>query len=111
MRNFSEWVTLYASERDRSLRCSMFFHNGNPRAGQTGAHIIVRPELDTIDVTNADPPQSASLPCVGNHSYIIRNRDVVGDFHELINLNSPPARRYRLVRQPHDGWYYWIFRP
>jgi esterase/lipase superfamily enzyme/TRAP-type C4-dicarboxylate transport system substrate-binding protein len=111
LRNLSDVITLYASQRDRSLWCSMRIHSGHRRAGMTGPDIVVRTWMDTIDVTNADPPTGALTPCVGNHSYITRNRDVVGDFRQLITLDLPPARRDNLHPQPHGNLQYWILSP
>jgi esterase/lipase superfamily enzyme len=111
LRNQSNRITLYVSERDRPLECSMTFHNGNARAGQAGAHIVPRVDVDTIDVTLADPQQPASAPCRGNHSYIFENEPVITDLHQLVNLDAPPDRRRRLYPQSYGPSHYWILRP
>jgi esterase/lipase superfamily enzyme/TRAP-type C4-dicarboxylate transport system substrate-binding protein len=106
--NLSDRITLYASERDLALKCSKGYHFGHLRAGQTGVNIVVRRLMNTIDVTNADPPRNY-LICRGNHSYITQNDDVLYDLNQLINLNLEPARRNRLQPKPYNDLQYWEF--
>lgn len=109
IQDLSDRITLYASKRDGALKCSQAFHSGHPRAGLTGVDIVVRRGMDTIDVTNADAPQTSSQLCSRNHSYITQNQHVLDDLHQLMNLDLEPARRDQLRPKPYGDLQYWQF--
>ena len=93
-------VSLYASSKDKALILSMKFHN-NPRAGLSGADIVVAPGIDTIDASNVD----TSL--IG-HGYFAENRTVIEDIFQVIAHESPPSLRH-LVKLGKELAIYWGF--
>jgi len=96
-------VTLYASSKDEALALSKFIH-GYPRAGESGAAVVVVPGTDTIDVSAVD----TSL--VG-HSYYGDNESLLSDLFTLVKKGLPPPKRSQLRQALRDGLPYWIFQP
>lgn len=84
--------TLYASSRDRALSASRLA-NGDSRAGDTRDGLVIMPGLDSIDAS------LAGLDFL-RHSYIVNDRRLLNDLHELIRLNIPPDERFNLFREP-----------
>ncbi|MGW3215075.1 alpha/beta hydrolase [Streptomyces parvus] len=95
--------TLYASSADRALAVSSSLAAA-PRAGQSGAGIIVAPGLDTIDATALDTG-------LMSHSYVGDHRSVLADVHGLLRRSLPPSQRFGLVSVPHTDGSYWSFQP
>lgn len=96
-------ITLYASSHDQALVASKQIH-GYPRAGESGAALVVMPELDTIDVSAVD----TSLL---GHSYYGENRSLLTDLVSVVNRGLPPIRRQWLRAQILGGIRYWTFVP
>ncbi len=94
-------VTLYASSNDAALKVSKEI-NGFPRAGDSGADLIVMPGLDTIDVSAID----TSL--VG-HSYYGNNDTVLSDLFYLLSDDRSPDERQFLQPRSYQGLKYWAF--
>ncbi|HEX8172970.1 MAG TPA: alpha/beta hydrolase [Thermoanaerobaculia bacterium] len=94
-------TTLYVSERDRAVEASRWLHHF-PRAGLIPP-VLVLPEIDTINVTNAD------LTMLG-HGYVAAARDVLTDMHALIRHGHPPQDRFGLreARTETDEQYWLI---
>jgi esterase/lipase superfamily enzyme len=108
----SKDVTLYASDNDEALVCSDRIAHGRPRAGQDGTNLLVLSNLNTVDVTPADPRTCRSFPCTPvGHSYITRNPAVLGDFQTLVVANLPAARRFRLIQKKQGLLDDWRFQP
>jgi esterase/lipase superfamily enzyme len=96
-------VTLYASSKDRALSMSRRIHD-RPRAGETGAGIVVMPGIDTIDVSAVDTE-------LDGHSYYGDNRSVISDIFQLLRHGFPPGERFGLVQVLAPSGRYWLFRP
>ncbi len=97
-------VTLYASSHDTALALSKKI-NGHPRAGDSGAGLVVVKGIDTIDVSAVD----TSL--VG-HSYYGSSDTVLTDIWDLIkSAKSPDMRDYLRPRDYAGGLKYWVFEP
>ena len=96
-------VTLYASSADMALTASQRFHQF-PRAGESGAHIVTVPGVDTIDATRVD---TGFL----GHSYYADNRSILADLFQLIRYDLPPKSRFGLEPQMWNQQLYWRFRP
>lgn len=93
-------ISLYASSKDKALALSMKIHQ-DPRAGLSGADIVVAPGIDTIDASNVD----TSL--IG-HGYFAENRAVIEDIFQVIAHESPPNLRH-LVKLGKELAIYWGF--
>lgn len=96
-------VTLYASSRDVALMASKEIHKG-PRAGDSGAGIVVVPGVDSIDVSAVD---TSFL----GHSYYGENKSVLSDLRLLLRQGRPPDGRPGLHRREKGGLPYWVLQP
>lgn len=94
-------VTLYASSNDEALRVSKQIH-GAPRAGDSGALLVVMPGIETIDVSGID----TSLL---GHSYYGSNGTVLSDLIGLLKHGMPAAQRSWLMPRDYQGLPYWVF--
>jgi esterase/lipase superfamily enzyme len=94
-------VTLYASSNDQALMASRKLH-AYPRAGESGANLVVAPGLDTIDVSAID----TSLL---GHSYYGDNDSIISDLYHLVHEALPPSQRDRLQAAALNGLPYWVF--
>ena len=103
IRDAGKRVSLYASSNDRALWVSKLLHRG-PRAGDSGADVVVRDGIDTIDASQVD----SSLLSLG-HSYFSDRLSVLTDLAELIRHNTPPDKRPGLQQAP--GRQYWVMEP
>jgi len=97
----AERVTLYASSNDEALRVSKQIH-GAPRAGDSGALLVVVPGIETIDVSDID----TSLL---GHSYYGSNGTVLSDLVGLLKYGMPAAQRSWLLPRDYQGLPYWVF--
>jgi esterase/lipase superfamily enzyme len=95
--------TLYVSENDRVLALSGAVA-GYPRAGHARRRVVVRPEVDTIDVSYLDTGAKG-------HGYLAEHERVIADLHQLIVNGKPPQQRFGLDRVAHSGGGYWTFAP
>jgi len=98
----AERVTLYASSNDEALVLSKKVH-GYPRAGDSGAELIVLPGMDTIDVSTID----TSLL---GHSYYGNNLTVLADLFDLLHESKPADRRPWLRPVQAGTLRYWVFK-
>ena len=94
-------VTLYASSNDKALNASKQYH-GYPRAGESGANLVIVPGVDTVDVSAID----SSL--IG-HSYYGSNDTVVADMIDLLVASKPPDLRRWLKPALLGQHRYWVF--
>lgn len=95
----AEQVTLYASSDDQALVASKQVH-GYPRAGESGADIVVVPGVETIDVSGID------LSLLG-HSYYGDNASMLKDLYEVVRARLPAPRRAQLTPRGESPWIYW----
>lgn len=102
LRRTARHATLYASTHDQALLASKFVH-GYPRAGDSGAGIVVVEGVDTIDVSRID------LSLLG-HSYYGSSEPILEDLDELISESRRPDQRTWLKPAERDGLRYWTFR-
>jgi esterase/lipase superfamily enzyme len=100
IRDAGKRVSLYASSNDRALWLSRVLHHG-PRAGDSGADVVVRDGIDTIDASQVD----SSLLSLG-HSYFSNRLSVLTDLAQLIRHDTPPNKRRGLQQAPRGR--YWI---
>lgn len=95
-------VTLYASSEDLALAASKTVH-GYPRAGDSGAGMLIMPGIETIDATGVD---TGFL----KHSYFAEQRSALSDMFYLIRNNARADQRF-LDAVDTPGGRYWSFRP
>lgn len=101
VRHLAQRSTLYASNRDKALRFSKWFHDYR-RAGQAGRDVIVLSGVETIDVSRVDTSFVA-------HSYYAENKSVVADLYALITSDAPAAERECLEPHLRNQLTYWVF--
>lgn len=94
-------TTLYASASDKALLISKQL-NAYPRAGDTGAGVVIVDGIDTIDVTAVD----SNL--VG-HYYYGDNRSVISDIFLLFTEGLPPTSRPMLRSDGVAPRLFWRF--
>jgi len=95
-------VTLYASSNDEALVLSKQVH-GYPRAGDTGAGLVVIAGIETVDVSAVD----TSL--IG-HNYYGDNATVISDMIDLVRESKSARERSWLEIARLDDLFYWVFR-
>ena len=102
LRGAADRVTLYASNNDKALRASQFFHHA-PRAGTAGDVIVGLPELDTIDMS------AVPADWLG-HSYFAANSGAIFDIFNLFLHGNPPKERCGMRnRKTKDALdFYWF---
>lgn len=96
-------VTLYSSSRDKALLASKKIH-GEPRAGTSGADLVVAPGLETIDASRIN------TDFLG-HSYFAETRALITDMTLLINKGMRAGERPLLDTKKSVDLRYWVFRP
>lgn len=94
-------ITLYASSEDLALAASKRVH-GYPRAGDSGAGLIVMDGVETIDATGVD----TSLL---KHSYFAEQRSALSDMYYLIKDEARPDQRFLNPLKTAAGRY-WAFK-
>lgn len=92
-------VTLYASSDDQALIASKTMH-GYPRAGESGASIVVVPGVETIDVSGID------LSLLG-HSYYGDSESMLRDLYNVLYTRLPASQRTALIARPYGELHYW----
>ncbi|MFH1245181.1 MAG: alpha/beta hydrolase, partial [Candidatus Omnitrophota bacterium] len=95
-------VTLYASSKDKALELSQTF-NGYPRAGDSGAGLVIAPGIETIDAANVD---TSFL----GHSYFAEARSVLSDIFYLIRDGKRADERFSLNPVESPSRRYWVFK-
>lgn len=95
-------VTLYASSGDRALMASKTF-NGYPRAGDSGAGLVIVPGVETVDASDA------SRGFLG-HSYFMEDRRIMEDIYALLTTGQPSDQRFGLEAVDTPEGRYWTFR-
>jgi esterase/lipase superfamily enzyme len=103
IRSAADRITLYASSNDNAILLSKKIHT-YPRAGESGADIVVVTGLDTVDASSVD----TSLM---GHSYYAEERTVLSDLFYLLKDGAPPSGRHGLERKECSKGEYWAFRP
>ncbi len=95
-------ATLYASSQDKALELSRKFH-GYPRAGDSGARLLIMPGVETIDASNVD---SDFL----GHSYFGEATSVISDMFYLIKEAKRADARFGLQPVDIPEGRYWVFK-
>lgn len=95
-------VTLYASSQDLALAASKAVH-GYPRAGDSGAGMLIVAGVETIDATGVDTSFM-------KHSYFAEKRSALSDMFYLIRKQARADQRFL---DPVDtvAGRYWTFKP
>ena len=94
-------LTLYASADDKALMASKSLHE-NPRAGESGDHLVVMDGLDTIDCLGID----TSLFGL-NHAYFAEVGAVAEDIAGVLVRSASHVKR-RLRPRTRNGKRYWL---
>ena len=102
LRQAGQRVTLYASSNDLALKASKEVH-GYPRAGESGAGMVLMRGMETIDASGVDESILA-------HSYFVESRPVIQDILKLLRHNLPAGRREGLVQDRVPDGAFWRFR-
>lgn len=94
-------VTLYASSQDLALAASQAVH-GYPRAGDSGAGMLIVAGVETIDATGVDTSFM-------KHAYFAEKRSALADMFYLIRDNTRADQRFL---DPVDtvAGRYWAFK-
>lgn len=97
--------TLYASSKDKALQGSHFAHR-YPRAGDSGAGIIVIKGVESVDATNVDTDWLG-------HSYYGSSPRLVDDLKLLVNDRVPASDKRRGLQSVKIGVTlgFWQFAP
>lgn len=95
-------VTTYASSNDRALKVSNLI-NGAPRLGDSGRHLVVADDLDTVDASGIDIVFLGSTHC-----YFSECDKVLSDLRALIMHGLPPPDRL-LEDHYREGKVFWAF--
>ena len=95
-------VTLYASSQDLALAASQAVH-GYPRAGDSGAAMLIVAGVETIDATGVDTSFM-------KHAYFAEKRSALSDIFYLIRNHARADQRFL---DPVDtvAGRYWTFKP
>ncbi len=96
-------VTLYASSDDQALVVSKKLHGGYPRAGESGADLVVIPQVETVDVSGID------LSLLG-HSYYRESESILRDLFGVVRDRMKANQRQTLTAQQKANLPYWILR-
>lgn len=95
-------VTLYASSNDLALVMSKKVH-GYPRAGDSGAGLVIAAGIETIDASNTD---TSFL----GHSYYAERRSILADMFYVITEGRRADNRFGLQKINTGAGPYWVFR-
>jgi esterase/lipase superfamily enzyme len=95
-------VTLYASSQDLALAASKAVH-GYPRAGDSGAGMLIVAGVETIDATGVDTSFM-------KHSYFAEKRSALSDMFYLIRNQARADQRF-LDPVDTPAGRYWTFKP
>lgn len=97
-------ITLYASSGDQALLASNEFHGGHPRAGESGAGLLLASGIETIDASAVD---TSFL----GHSYYAESCSVISDLFLLVRERRRPDQRPTLQRIEASMGAYWFVTP
>ena len=92
-------VTLYASSRDMALLASKKWH-GNPRAGDSGASLVVANGVSTIDSSDVDTG-------LLGHTYFAEAGSIIADILAILAGQTDPGKRPPLVSATSADGTYW----
>ncbi|MGK5047330.1 alpha/beta hydrolase [Janthinobacterium sp. GB4P2] len=95
-------VTLYASSQDLALAASKAVH-GYPRAGDSGAGMLIVAGVETIDATGVDTSFM-------KHAYFAEKRSALSDMFYLIRNQARADQRFLAPVDTLAGRY-WTFKP
>ncbi len=95
----ADHVTLYASSDDQALIASRKV-NGYPRAGDSGADIVIAAGIETVDVSGTD------LSLLG-HSYYGDNETMLRDLYDVVRARLPATKRDSLIQRSAGTMIYW----
>lgn len=96
--------TLYTSDSDMAMIAARRAAGGHPRAGETGAAIVVVDGMDTVDA-------SAVRDDLFGHEYFGESRPVLDDIRLLLRDGAGAADRPRMVWISQFGRNYWRLLP
>ncbi len=98
-------ITLYASSEDVPLKVSKIVHAGYPRAGESGAGLVLVKGMESIDATGMGTDFL-------NHSYFAENRSVISDIFNIVRNGLRAQNRAGLERvsMPDAAGTYWRFK-
>lgn len=96
-------VTLYASSGDDALQVAQRMH-AYPRAGDSGAALVVAPGVETIDASIVDTSLILAAREATGHSALT-------DMRQLISRQLPPSQRAGLRAIDIPAGRYWTFNP
>ncbi|WP_315856318.1 alpha/beta hydrolase [Synechococcus sp. L2F] len=97
---YCDRATLYASAADKALAISTLLHKA-PRAGYFTPYTVTA-GLDTVVV----PEFNVDL--IG-HSYYAEAEALLYDIYNLMQHNTEPQKRQRIVKMEHEGEQFWGF--
>jgi esterase/lipase superfamily enzyme len=86
--------TLYASAEDRPLYTSRLYHGAGPRAGESGDHLLVMNQVESID---------ASVP---GHSAVFQEPYLIEDLAKLLQHHQHATLR-GLIEKTRGALKYW----
>ena len=96
--------TLYVSGSDVALSTSRRLAGDHPRAGESGAGMVVIADMDTVDASAVDDD-------LFGHEYFGESGPVLNDIRLLLHDGAGAAERPRLERDFHLGRSYWRLLP
>lgn len=98
-------ITLYASSEDVPLKTSKVVHAGYPRAGDSGANLVILKGMESIDATGMGTDFL-------NHSYFADTRSIISDIFQIIHNGLRAQNRAGLEFVPDSevGRNYWRFK-
>ena len=98
-------LTLYASSEDVPLKASKAVHGGYPRAGDSGADLVLLQGMESIDSTGMGTDFL-------NHSYAVENRSIISDIFYIVHNGFRADQRAALepVSTPTAAITYWRFK-
>jgi esterase/lipase superfamily enzyme len=98
----SNRITLYSSSKDLSLKTSTKYQD-YPRAGDSGANLLLYDGIETIDATNVN------TGLIGHH-HVADNSSVLADIYHLIRDGKKPTERSGLKTVNTPDGQYWRFK-
>lgn len=104
LRPLARRFTLYVSSSDIALATSRRLAGGHPRAGESGAGMVVIAGMDTVDASEAGGD-------LLGHEYFGESGPVLNDIRLLLDDGPGAADRPRLARHFHRGRSYWRLLP
>ena len=105
MKSRADRISLYAASEDSALLASRKLRSDFPRAGEAGAHLLVVPDVETIDAS------AVALEALNilDHSYFASTVSVLSDIATLLQAGTPPGRRFGLEGRRLGALAYWAF--